>query len=109
VLDAWQHALPDLDDAVAPSLVITAPAEPARPPMVTVFGAAADPWWGSPRRSRASCRATNAQVTPETRTGRACLDPRRVPHYMGTRRHQPERPIGGGRCAAATAQRPRAL
>jgi FAD/FMN-containing dehydrogenase len=32
VLDAWQHALPDFDDAVAPSLVITAPAEPALPP-----------------------------------------------------------------------------
>lgn len=29
VLAAWQAALPDLDDAVAPSLVITAPADPA--------------------------------------------------------------------------------
>jgi FAD/FMN-containing dehydrogenase len=42
VLDAWQHALPDLDDAVAPSLVISAPADPARPPVVSVFGAAPD-------------------------------------------------------------------
>lgn len=33
VLDAWQNALPDLDDAVAPSLVITAD-------VATVFGAA---------------------------------------------------------------------
>ena len=41
VLDAWQHALPDLDDASAPSLVITAPAEVALPPVVTVSGAAA--------------------------------------------------------------------
>jgi FAD/FMN-containing dehydrogenase len=40
VLDAWQHALPDLDDGLAPSLVITAPPDPARPPTVTVFGAA---------------------------------------------------------------------
>lgn len=40
VLDAWQHALPHLDDAVAPSLVITAPADRARPPAVSVFGAA---------------------------------------------------------------------
>ena len=39
-LDAWQHVLPDLDDALAPSLVITAPPEPAQPPTVTVFGAA---------------------------------------------------------------------
>lgn len=38
VLDAWQTALPDLDEAVAPSLVITAP-----PLTVTVFGAAPDP------------------------------------------------------------------
>jgi hypothetical protein len=29
VLDAWQACLPDLDHAVAPSLVITAPADPA--------------------------------------------------------------------------------
>ena len=43
VLDAWQHALPHLDDAVAPSLVITAPADPALPPVVTVFGAAPAP------------------------------------------------------------------
>jgi FAD/FMN-containing dehydrogenase len=43
VLDAWQHALPDFDDAVAPSLVITAPAESALPPIVTVFGAAPQP------------------------------------------------------------------
>lgn len=42
VLDAWQHALPDLDDALAPSVVITAPPEPALPPTVSVFGAAPD-------------------------------------------------------------------
>jgi hypothetical protein len=42
VLDAWQHALPDLDDALAPSLVIKAPPDPVRPPSVTVFGAAPD-------------------------------------------------------------------
>jgi FAD/FMN-containing dehydrogenase len=43
VLDAWQACLPDLDDAVAPSLVITAPAAsgPGVPDLiVTVFGAA---------------------------------------------------------------------
>jgi FAD/FMN-containing dehydrogenase len=38
VLDAWQHAAPDLDDATAASLVITAPTDPA----VTVSGAAPD-------------------------------------------------------------------
>src|SRR5919112_3299873 len=43
VLDAWQQALPDLDDTLAPSLVITAGSEPALPPVVTVFGAAPDP------------------------------------------------------------------
>jgi len=42
VIDAWQDALPDLDDALAPSLVVTAPPEPASPPEVTVFGAAPD-------------------------------------------------------------------
>jgi FAD/FMN-containing dehydrogenase len=42
VLEAWQHALPDLDDAVAASLLITAPADPARPLLVTVSGAAPD-------------------------------------------------------------------
>ncbi|MFF5084890.1 FAD-binding oxidoreductase [Actinoplanes sp. NPDC000266] len=42
VLDAWQHLLPNLDEAVAPSLVITAPPAPERPPTVTVFGAAPD-------------------------------------------------------------------
>jgi FAD/FMN-containing dehydrogenase len=42
VLDAWQHTLPDLDDALAPSLVITAPPGPDLPPAVTVFGAAPD-------------------------------------------------------------------
>lgn len=40
VLDAWQHALPTLDNALAPSLVITAPPDPGLPPAVTVFGAA---------------------------------------------------------------------
>ena len=37
VLDAWQACLPALDDAMAPSLVITAP--DAGDPVVTVFGA----------------------------------------------------------------------
>lgn len=40
VLDAWQVALPVLDEALAPSLVVTAPPEPALPPAVKVFGAA---------------------------------------------------------------------
>jgi FAD/FMN-containing dehydrogenase len=40
VLDAWQDLVPELDEALAPSLVITVPPEPARPPVVTVFGAA---------------------------------------------------------------------
>jgi FAD/FMN-containing dehydrogenase len=40
VLDAWQELLPGLDDAVAPSLVITVPPDPGREPVVTVFGAA---------------------------------------------------------------------
>lgn len=43
VLDAWQHALPGLDEALAPSLVVTAPPDPSRPPVVTVFGAAPHP------------------------------------------------------------------
>lgn len=42
VLDVWQHALPDLDDTLAPSLVIGAPSELALPPVVRVFGAAPD-------------------------------------------------------------------
>ncbi len=42
VLDGWQHALPELDEALAPSLVIAVPAEPAQPPTVTVFGAGPD-------------------------------------------------------------------
>ncbi|XVV09111.1 FAD-binding oxidoreductase [Actinoplanes sp. CA-131856] len=42
VLDAWQHLLPELDEAVAPSLVITAPPDPDRPLTVAVFGAAPD-------------------------------------------------------------------
>jgi FAD/FMN-containing dehydrogenase len=42
VLDAWQHALPDLDDTLSPSLVISAPSDPARPLAVGVFGAAPD-------------------------------------------------------------------
>lgn len=42
VVDAWQHLLPELDDALAPSLVITTPEEPALAPVVTVFGAAPD-------------------------------------------------------------------
>jgi hypothetical protein len=61
---------------------------------------------GSPSRSSASCRVTNAQVTPETRGRSAGLDPRRVPYNMGTRRHQPKRHVrGGGRCVAAAAKR----
>jgi hypothetical protein len=42
VLDARQHAKPDLDDTLAPSLVVTTPPAPALPPIVTVFGAAPD-------------------------------------------------------------------
>ncbi|MEU8238371.1 FAD-binding oxidoreductase [Actinoplanes missouriensis] len=40
VLDAWQRALPSLDDATAPSLIVAAPADPALPLEVTVAGAA---------------------------------------------------------------------
>ena len=48
-----------------------------------------------------------SQVTPETRGRSAGLDPRRVPYNMGTRRHQPERHVcGGRRCVAAAATRP---
>jgi hypothetical protein len=62
---------------------------------------------GSPRPSRAPKRVTNSQVTPETWGRSAGLDPRRVPYYMGTRRHQPERHVGGGRrCMAVAATRP---
>ncbi|GIJ73921.1 FAD-binding dehydrogenase [Virgisporangium ochraceum] len=43
VLDAWQHAVADLDDALAPSLVIVAPADPGSPLRVSVFGAAPRP------------------------------------------------------------------
>ncbi|MFC4040550.1 FAD-binding oxidoreductase [Dactylosporangium siamense] len=43
VLDAWQLALPALDDAVAASLVVTAPPDPAAPLAVKVFGAAPHP------------------------------------------------------------------
>jgi FAD/FMN-containing dehydrogenase len=43
VLDAWQQALPALDDAVAASLVVTAPPDPAAPLVVTVFGAVPHP------------------------------------------------------------------
>ncbi|MGK5679100.1 FAD-binding oxidoreductase [Actinoplanes sp. URMC 104] len=40
IVDAWQDALPALDDATAPSLVVTAPPDPELAPVVTVFGAA---------------------------------------------------------------------
>ena len=43
LLDAWQRILPGLADAVAPSLLITAPPDPARDPVVTVAGAAPEP------------------------------------------------------------------
>jgi FAD/FMN-containing dehydrogenase len=43
VLEAWQRALPDLDDDLAPSLVISTPPDPAQPLGVRVFGAAPDP------------------------------------------------------------------
>ena len=43
VLDAWQACLPDLDDAVAASLVITASAETSAETSVAVFGAAPSP------------------------------------------------------------------
>jgi FAD/FMN-containing dehydrogenase len=43
VLDAWQDMLAGLDDADAPSLVITAPPDPRRSLRVTVFGAAPTP------------------------------------------------------------------
>ncbi|SNY62902.1 FAD-binding oxidoreductase [Paractinoplanes atraurantiacus] len=39
LLDAWQHALPGLDEATAPSLTVTVAGES---PRVTVFGAAPD-------------------------------------------------------------------
>jgi FAD/FMN-containing dehydrogenase len=39
LLAAWQHALAELDEAISPSLVLTTPADPAAPPVVTVFGA----------------------------------------------------------------------
>jgi hypothetical protein len=39
-IDAWQCALPAPEDALAPSLIITALPEPASPLMVTMFGAA---------------------------------------------------------------------
>jgi FAD/FMN-containing dehydrogenase len=39
VLDAWQHALPEMGEEVAASLVIFGSADPALPPVVTVFGA----------------------------------------------------------------------
>ncbi|MEV7629014.1 FAD-binding protein [Actinoplanes sp. NPDC089786] len=42
LLDAWQHSLPELDETTAPSLTITAPADPRLAPRVAVFGAAAD-------------------------------------------------------------------
>lgn len=42
VLDAWQEALRLLDEALAPSLVLSAPPDPARPATVTVSGAAPD-------------------------------------------------------------------
>ena len=41
IVEAWQHALPALDDTTAPSLIVTAPAHPAEPHAVTVSGAAA--------------------------------------------------------------------
>lgn len=43
VLESWQHAVPGLDEAFAPSLVVTAPPDPSRPLVVTVFGAAPSP------------------------------------------------------------------
>jgi FAD/FMN-containing dehydrogenase len=43
ILDGWQHVIPGLDDAYAPSLVIRAPADPDSAPIVTIFGAVPDP------------------------------------------------------------------
>ncbi|MEU8657824.1 FAD-dependent oxidoreductase [Actinoplanes philippinensis] len=42
IVEAWQHTLPALDDTMAPSLIVTAPAHPAVPHAVTVSGAAAN-------------------------------------------------------------------
>jgi FAD/FMN-containing dehydrogenase len=42
VLDAWQRAVPELDDGMAPSLVISTSSDPALPPAVAVFGAVLD-------------------------------------------------------------------
>jgi FAD/FMN-containing dehydrogenase len=39
VIDAWQAWAPDTPDELAASLLVTAPADPGRPPAVEVFGA----------------------------------------------------------------------
>jgi len=41
VIDAWQAWAPDAPDELAASLLVTAPADPGRPPAVEVFGAMA--------------------------------------------------------------------
>ena len=42
VIDAWQRWAPDAPDALAASLLVTAPADPAAPVTVTVFGTRVD-------------------------------------------------------------------
>jgi FAD/FMN-containing dehydrogenase len=48
-IDAWQRWAPDAPDTLAASLLVTAPADPAAPPEVTVFGALL----GTPEEGRA--------------------------------------------------------
>ncbi|MEU4564544.1 FAD-binding protein [Actinoplanes sp. NPDC023936] len=62
LLDAWQHAVPELDAATAPSLTITAPADPTRAPRVTVVGAADDD-----AAVGVLCRALGQRPTAEAR------------------------------------------
>jgi hypothetical protein len=56
---------------------------------------------------RASAGMAKVLVSPQTLDRSAGLDRRRVPYNKGTRRHQPERRVRGGkRCVAATAEGP---
>jgi FAD/FMN-containing dehydrogenase len=61
VIEAWQAWAPDAPDELAASLVISTAADPARPPVISVFGA----WQGT----EAECRSLLGELV--TRVGTA--------------------------------------
>jgi FAD/FMN-containing dehydrogenase len=75
VIDAWQQWAPDAPDDVAASLLVTAPADPAREPIVRVFGV------GDPRAlaARVPPREQSSAHAPYRETKRALAEPEAPP------------------------------